>query len=224
MRSHVSELMRASGLCPPGPTLIHPNKRSQSAVPRATHAGCAPASTRLRPLAERVAATPSQVSHGRRGVRWMVPPGWLAQWTNPGRPMLRGGAIEGSAYPGSAENMKSSRDGVGRELCGGRYWVRTSDLFGVNEARYHCANRPRTATLADAGRPVTSGLSRARPARVGGCRRDCSPVCLPRPGLVMVTCAPRGACGRGSVGRASPCQGEGRGFESRRPLGEGLFS
>jgi hypothetical protein len=24
--------------------------------------------------------------------------------------------------------------------------------------------------------------------------------------------------GRGSVGRASPCQGEGRGFESRRPL------
>ena len=23
---------------------------------------------------------------------------------------------------------------------GGRYWVRTSDLFGVNEARYHCAN------------------------------------------------------------------------------------
>ena len=25
-------------------------------------------------------------------------------------------------------------------------------------------------------------------------------------------------CGRGSVGRASPCQGEGRGFESRRPL------
>jgi hypothetical protein len=27
------------------------------------------------------------------------------------------------------------------------------------------------------------------------------------------------ACGRGSAGRASPCQGEGRGFESRRPLG-----
>src|ERR1700749_4397902 len=26
--------------------------------------------------------------------------------------------------------------------------------------------------------------------------------------------------GRGSVGRASPCQGEGRGFESRRPLGD----
>ena len=27
-------------------------------------------------------------------------------------------------------------------------------------------------------------------------------------------------CGRGSAGRASPCQGEGRGFESRRPLGD----
>jgi hypothetical protein len=27
-------------------------------------------------------------------------------------------------------------------MWGGRYWVRTSDLFGVNEARYHCANRP----------------------------------------------------------------------------------
>ena len=29
-------------------------------------------------------------------------------------------------------------------------------------------------------------------------------------------------CGRGSAGRASPCQGEGRGFESRRPLGASL--
>src|SRR5699024_5827162 len=25
---------------------------------------------------------------------------------------------------------------------GGRYWDRTSDLFRVKEARYHCANRP----------------------------------------------------------------------------------
>ena len=31
--------------------------------------------------------------------------------------------------------------------------------------------------------------------------------------------ASAGTCGRGSAGRASPCQGEGRGFESRRPLG-----
>ncbi len=37
---------------------------------------------------------------------------------------------------------------------GGRYWVRTSDLFGVNEARYHCANRPlerRPPYLSDGG-------------------------------------------------------------------------
>ena len=32
------------------------------------------------------------------------------------------------------------------------------------------------------------------------------------------------ARGRGSAGRASPCQGEGRGFESRRPLGARLAS
>src|SRR5689334_20719436 len=31
---------------------------------------------------------------------------------------------------------------TGGDEKGGRYWVRTSDLFGVNEARYHCANRP----------------------------------------------------------------------------------
>ncbi len=28
----------------------------------------------------------------------------------------------------------------------------------------------------------------------------------------------KGICGHGSAGRASPCQGEGRGFESRCPL------
>ena len=33
--------------------------------------------------------------------------------------------------------------------------------------------------------------------------------------------ATRRACGRSAVGSASPCQGEGRGFESRRPLGGG---
>ena len=38
--------------------------------------------------------------------------------------------------------------GPGRSLAGGRYWVRTSDLFGVNEARYHCANRPCSSSVA----------------------------------------------------------------------------
>ena len=28
-----------------------------------------------------------------------------------------------------------------RKQVGARYWDRTSDLFGVNEARYRCANR-----------------------------------------------------------------------------------
>ena len=56
------------------------------------------------------------------------------------------------------------------------------------------------------------------------------PEFAPRPGSATVLFArrygcggpPAGwlACGRGSVGRASPCQGEGRGFESRRPLGD----
>src|SRR6476619_2424901 len=36
--------------------------------------------------------------------------------------------------------------GSGAARAGGRYWVRTSDLFGVNEARYHCANRPHLRT------------------------------------------------------------------------------
>src|SRR6266487_5803025 len=38
-------------------------------------------------------------------------------------------------------------------------------------------------------------------------------------GLVRPPALVGDTCGRGSVGRASPCQGEGRGFESRRPLG-----
>ena len=49
----------------------------------------------------------------------------------------------------------------GRERSrGGRYWVRTSDLFGVNEARYHCANRPQErrphiSSYAGVGFPVS---------------------------------------------------------------------
>ena len=38
--------------------------------------------------------------------------------------------------------------------------------------------------------------------------------------LRKLSCVPSGTthCGCGSVGRASPCQGEGRGYESRHPL------
>lgn len=36
--------------------------------------------------------------------------------------------------------------GIKRETLGGPYWVRTSDLFRVKEARYHCANGPEVGT------------------------------------------------------------------------------
>jgi hypothetical protein len=54
--------------------------------------------------------------------------------------------------------------------------------------------------------PGSDTVLNATPERSGGKARDIL-------GL---------ACGRGSAGRASPCQGEGRGFESRRPLGDAL--
>ena len=40
-----------------------------------------------------------------------------------------------------ASRVHAARKGRLRKVEGGRYWVRTSDLFGVNEARYCCANR-----------------------------------------------------------------------------------
>ena len=58
-----------------------------------------------------------------------------------------------------------------------------------------------------------SARSAGRAARTG---RVTSPGGLVgRPAVLAMVLNPRG---RGSVGRASPCQGEGRGFESRRPL------
>ncbi len=56
---------------------------------------------------------------------------------------------------------------------------------------------------------------------------SCHPLCIARPSTPVHQVewcshrpvkAERQQCGRGSVGRASPCQGEGREFESRRPL------
>ena len=51
---------------------------------------------------------------------------------------------------------------ISADAGGGRYWVRTSDLFGVNEARYHCANRPRRPTIAERwrARHIESGSLR----------------------------------------------------------------
>ena len=63
---------------------------------------------------------------------------------------------------------------LGRErVLGGRYWVRTSDLFGVNEARYHCANRPKlplyTPCLDSAGGAGVSGEKRCCATGLEGC-------------------------------------------------------
>src|SRR5699024_8574516 len=42
----------------------------------------------------------------------------------------------------SADAEEPRPGGRGSSAGGGRYWVRTSDLFRVREARYRCANRP----------------------------------------------------------------------------------
>ena len=44
---------------------------------------------------------------------------------------------------------------------GGRYWVRTSDLFRVREARYHCANRPFVQEVKTGFEPVYTALQAA---------------------------------------------------------------
>jgi hypothetical protein len=81
---------------------------------------------------------------------------------------------------------------------------------------------PPPATRRPRGAAVTATPSGGRPAARWS--RESVPDTPPR---VCVTArigyssegTTEGARGRGSVGRASPCQGEGRGFESRRPLG-----
>src|SRR3990170_126388 len=44
--------------------------------------------------------------------------------------------------------------------CGGRYWVRTSGLFRVREARYRCANRSRWRRDLNPCRRICSPLPR----------------------------------------------------------------
>ena len=50
-------------------------------------------------------------------------------------------------YRGYAANPRS-----------GRHWVRTSDLFRVREARYHCASRPRLFEVETGFEPVYTDL------------------------------------------------------------------
>ena len=59
-------------------------------------------------------------------------------WRAPGE-RQSGFALAGTPGAGAGSVRKTASD---LPHTGGRYWVRTSDLFGVNEARYHCANRP----------------------------------------------------------------------------------
>ena len=47
-----------------------------------------------------------------------------------------------STAAGRAVAMRARNTTFRARQLSGRYWDRTSDLFRVKEARYHCANRP----------------------------------------------------------------------------------
>jgi hypothetical protein len=67
--------------------------------------------------------TPKDIQHAPN-IHWS-----LHKWAQPKRQALRASKrFQGLRVKGFESN--------------GRYWVRTSDLFRVKEARYHCANRP----------------------------------------------------------------------------------
>ena len=83
---------------------------------------------------------------------------------------------------------------------GGRYWDRTSGLFRVRETRSRCAKRPWQSSLTE--------------WRIIASMNFASFSCA----LPEVSLEYRPARGSGSVGRAQPCQGWGRGFEPRLPL------
>ena len=101
-------------------------------------------------------------------------------------------------------------------------------------SRDAATNRPAASARRRADRGRTDRARRSSTRRATGCRR-CSPrhprasarrrprfgVCCARWVMVSSRSEERdfpAACGRSAVGSASPCQGEGRGFESRRPL------
>ncbi|GEM_PF-2234320 len=117
---------------------------------------------------------------------------------------------------------------------------------GGHEVDGRCAGGERGGGAGAARGPLADGVGpascrRSHGPRCGALRRSCnllqvrsgghegdwrSGSALPShgrghwfdPSIAHGSSSDRGACGRGSVGRASPCQGEGRGFESRRPL------
>src|SRR5215213_2339046 len=90
----------------------------------------------------------------------------------------------------------SARCGVKPGPCCGRYWVRTSDLFRVREARYRCANRPRWRRDLNPCTRICSPLPRLSATPPW---EPCSPPDWPR-------LAPSGR--RDSNPRPSPWQGD----------------
>src|SRR5690625_5503655 len=66
----------------------------------------------------------------------------------------------------------------------GRYWVRTSDLFRVKEARYHCANRPKMLATVSGGL-AEAYMSLAQVAASRTC--EVHPAGAPREGCGVVT-------------------------------------
>jgi hypothetical protein len=115
----------------------------------------------------------------------------------PGRCHLARGR---SPRPGPA------RAGLGLEVWSGRSPVRTGARVAVRSAGRVRPRRSHPRAESSAESSLRAGQDRLQffTHAFGG--RDHCPDWL-------------AAGGRGSAGRASPCQGEGRGFESRRPLG-----
>ena len=125
----------------------------------------------------------------------------------------------------SAGPAMPARDPV-RRGCGGRYWDRTSDLFRVKEARYPCANRPfragdpatvRDDTSRGRGSHAHPASSAAEFRGIGESHR-CEFGYPSRYRLEFLAHAEMRAMRMWRSGSASPCQGEGREFESRHPL------
>ena len=131
-------------------------------------------------------------------------------------------------------------DGLGGQRLG-REHHRVARVGGDHRrcrARCRGTSRPTTASDVSASGPKICGIQYdAKPSSAAspGRRHDLVDAAVPRnfaaedpdahaAQAIQPSGAPgedailHGSRGRGSVGRASPCQGEGRGFESRRPL------
>ena len=67
---------------------------------------------------------------------------------------------------------QSSVDSCAAMPGGGRCGVRTRDPFGVNEVRYHCANRPRWRNYARSGGACPSRRATIRRHQCRGSRRS----------------------------------------------------